>query len=325
MLQSIFKINIDGVSDTSADFSAARQAWQIQFQRGADTLYIHRVSGDDLSFRQWHQLLDRLCSATAVEQLQLAAELAASLPIHRPHWQPCAKGLQISRQAFYQIREVWLAPALWPSMPLSYVAADCPGGRHPLRPHIGDGLLFEKYLPELQAVFSLRRAEVERDGELFHRWQNDPRVAQFWEEARSREELDQYLCDCRADPHSEPLIAYLDGVAFAYVQIYWAKEDRIAPYCDADDFDLGLHLLVGEPRFLGSKRTGAWLKAMTQCLFLLDPRTRRLVGEPRADNHRLLRHLPQLGWEFVKEFDFPHKRAALVSCERERFFREIRL
>lgn len=326
MLQSTFPIKLEQINDNNCRLSCGQQAWQVQFSIQDRCLIVNRFQGsDELSFQRLHQMLDRLWSGIDADRLQLAGKLGNELPVHANHWQAGPDGLEIAREAFYQIREAWLAPQLWPAMPLRYVESTCPGGRHPQRPGIEDGLLFQKYLPALDEVFSVRRAEVERDGELFHRWQNDARVSEFWEEARSREELDQYLRNCRADAHAEPMIVYFDGVPFGYVQVYWALEDRIGPYYDADDYDIGLHLLVGEPKFLGGERTGAWFKALTQFLYLLDPRTQRLVGEPRSDNKRLLRHLPHLGWEVIREFDFPHKRAALVMSDRETFFREVRL
>jgi RimJ/RimL family protein N-acetyltransferase len=55
-------------------------------------------------------------------------------------------------------------------------------------------------------------------------------------------------------------------------------------------------------------------------LFLDEPRTQRIVCEPRADNARMIQHLQALGFAKHKEFDFPHKRAALMVLERETFF-----
>lgn len=325
MLQSHFHPRFAAFGERSARFDCGRKSWEIGYRAQDDTLTLESLTGDGLSFQLLHQLLDRLWGRVAANALQLAPALAEELPIEPRYWQCDDEGLCIERPAFYQIREAWLAPALWPVMPQIDVAAPCPGGRHPRRPRVADGLLYQKYLPATGELFELRRAEVARDGELFHRWQNQPRVAAFWEEARSREELDAYLQRQRDDAHAEPLIGYIDGQPFAYIQTYWAREDRIAPYYDADDYDHGFHLLVGEPRFLGGRRTAGWLRAVSHYLFLLDPRTQRLVGEPRADNRALLRQVPRAGWRKIREFDFPHKRAALVMCERATFFGEMRL
>jgi len=65
-----------------------------------------------------------------------------------------------------------------------------------------------------------------------------------------------------------------------------------------------------------------WLPSLMHYLFLDDPRTQRIVGEPRADHAQQIRNLERSGFASIKEFDFPHKRAMLVSLLRERYFGE---
>ena len=48
-----------------------------------------------------------------------------------------------------------------------------------------------------------------------------------------------------------------------------------------------------------------------------------MVGEPRVDNAKLLRYADALAYDKVKEFDFPHKRAALMHCWRDPFFERV--
>jgi len=45
-----------------------------------------------------------------------------------------------------------------------------------------------------------------------------------------------------------------------------------------------------------------------------------VVAEPRADNAKMIGHLHNQCFHCEKEFDFPHKRAALMVLGRERFF-----
>jgi RimJ/RimL family protein N-acetyltransferase len=64
----------------------------------------------------------------------------------------------------------------------------------------------------------------------------------------------------------------------------------------------------------------SWLSALTHYLFLDEPRTQRIVAEPRADNGRMIGHMQSQGYHRDKEFDFVHKRAALMVQSREVFF-----
>jgi acetyl CoA:N6-hydroxylysine acetyl transferase len=81
-------------------------------------------------------------------------------------------------------------------------------------------------------------------------------------------------------------------------------------------------VLVGESAFRGKQFATAWLTSISHYLFLDDPRTQRVVGEPRADHAQQIRNLDRSGFAKIKEFDFPHKRALLISMLRERYFGE---
>ena len=64
----------------------------------------------------------------------------------------------------------------------------------------------------------------------------------------------------------------------------------------------------------------AWLPSLMHFMFLDDPRTQRIVGEPAASHAQQIRNLDRSGFAKVKHVHFPHKRALLVQLLRERFF-----
>jgi RimJ/RimL family protein N-acetyltransferase len=164
--------------------------------------------------------------------------------------------------------------------------------------------------------------DLHRDLERFNRWMNEPVVAASWREEGDPAKHQAYLQNIDADPHVTGLIVSLDEEPFGYFEVYWAKEDRIAPFYDVDDFDRGWHVLIGEPRFRGKPFVTAWLPSISHYLFLDDYRTQRIVIEPRSDNHKMIRNLAKCGYANLKELDFPHKRAMLGMLLRERFFAE---
>lgn len=223
-------------------------------------------------------------------------------------------------EALWQYPNLWLNKAAFGVPPQPFVITN--GRRHPLRPTASSNVLYSRHIPWLGQTFTLREADPDRDLHAFNRWMNNPRVAQFWEEDGSLEQHHAYLQKQLDDPHTLPLIGHFDGQPFGYFEVYWAKEDRIAPFYDAGDYDRGLHLLVGEETFRGKAFYTAWFSSLCHYMFLDDPRTQRLVCEPRHDNHRQIANFDRNGFAKVKHFDFPHKRALLVMLARERFFSE---
>ncbi|OUR91731.1 hypothetical protein A9Q81_17455 [Gammaproteobacteria bacterium 42_54_T18] len=235
--------------------------------------------------------------------------------------------LEISSEQFWQSTALWLNLPKTQTYPLRYISnlANNATTSHPLRPDKTYGTLYRRFIPWLKKTFSIRTFDLERDLTHFNNWMNDSRVAFFWEEQGTLQEHTTYIENIIADPHNQPLIGCFDDEPFAYFEAYWAKEDRIAPFCDASDFDRGWHLLVGESAYRGRQWFSAWFPSLQHYLFLDDTRTQRIVAEPRHDNQKLISHASNLGFDKVMVFDFPHKRAQLIRLSRERFFSENRI
>ncbi|OLL25838.1 putative lysine N-acyltransferase [Neolecta irregularis DAH-3] len=132
--------------------------------------------------------------------------------------------------------------------------------RHPRRPTAPMGLLYQRFIPSLNETFSLQVANPAADIENFHEWMNNPRVVEFWGEKGSKERHLEYLTKVTADRHCIPTFGYFNGTPFAYFEIYWAKEDHVSPYANANDWDRGWHILVGNEKFRGSHRVGMTLE-----------------------------------------------------------------
>jgi RimJ/RimL family protein N-acetyltransferase len=226
------------------------------------------------------------------------------------------------RTLFWQLPQPWLTQAS-SSYPQQMVISG--GKRHPLRPIKPRGEVYRRFDARLGMWISLRTVDIDLDLARFNRWQNSPRVASFWQEEGSLEQHRQYLSKLEADPHTLTLIGCFDDQPFAYFEAYWAREDRIAPFYEASDYDRGIHMLVGEENHRGPHRVASWLSALVHYLFLDDPRTQRVVAEPRADNAKMIGYMQEQLFHWEKEFAFPHKRVALMVLGREGFFDRCRL
>lgn len=226
----------------------------------------------------------------------------------------------VAASTFLQLSALWLQREGTDSFPLQYVIND--GKRHPQRPPKPEGAVYSRHIPWLNKTLSFHVVDISRDLLTINRWMNTPSVAEFYQESGDLDYHASYLQKQLDDDHTLPLIGFFDGIAFGYFEVYWAKEDRIAPFYDVDDFDRGWHMLVGDENFRGRPWFTAWCSSIIHFMFLDDCRTQRIVCEPRHDHPKLIRNLDQFGFARLKEFNFPHKRSMLLLLLRERFFEE---
>lgn len=233
---------------------------------------------------------------------------------------PGEGGLRLTAHpgAFWQHPGLWLKGHSSGQTPLAHVMSG--DKRHPRRPPKPVGEVYRRFMPRFKAAFSLRTVDIEGDLATFNRWMNLDSVAEFWNERGDLDHHRAYLHRIEADPHTIAFLGCFDDAPFAYFEMYWAKEDRISPFYDVHDYDRGLHLLVGDPRHQGPGKVEAWFRAMCHYMFLDDPRTQRLVGDPRIDHVRWIEYMQSQGFVRLKQFDLPHKRSELIFMERETFF-----
>lgn len=174
------------------------------------------------------------------------------------------------------------------------------------------------------------------DTDLLHSWMNDPRVNAMWGEAGPRSKQEAFLRTALNSKHSFPVIGCWDGKPFGYFEIYWVKEDPLGRQLSSHDYgnwDRGIHALVGEQEFRGPHRVSVWLSALVHHCWLADPRTERVMLEPRVDNkkwvtfqvwlksadtaQRFINYMIDVGFYKEREISFPHKQAALMKIRRE--------
>lgn len=224
----------------------------------------------------------------------------------------------IQRSEFFQV------PLLWTRQKSPYLRperwTETKGVSHPVREKMQDGTFYRRYIHAIGKTLTLRLL-TEEDLDIFHNWHNQPRVAYFWELNKPKDELLEYIRNGRKDPHQFPVMVLLDDEPVGYFEFYWVKEDRLGPYYESEAWDRGFHFLIGNKRFLGHRNTDSIIRTVLHFLFIDDPRTRKIMAEPRHDNQKVLKYAEaSIGWKKLKEFDFPHKRAALLECRRELFF-----
>ena len=196
-------------------------------------------------------------------------------------------------------------PTYYPPAPLQYTTTD--RVRHPVRPkppQMGE-VFYTRFVPSVGQYLAFRAASssdkpvpylgpvgprpphhphlgLQSDTSLLQAWLENPRVRAFWGGYTPG-----FLTSALASRHSFPVIGLWDGVPFGYFEVYWVKEDglgRLAGGAAADDWDRGLHVLVGEEWARG--RVQPWLSSLVHWVLTADYRTMSVCVEPRVDNAR---------------------------------------
>ncbi|OQD84261.1 hypothetical protein PENANT_c013G10349 [Penicillium antarcticum] len=175
--------------------------------------------------------------------------------------------------------------------------------------------------PVTSSVISIEQhlcENVSSDVDTLHRWMNVPRVEAMWSEGGPKSAQEKFLLANLTSKHKFPVIGCWDGKPFGYFEIYWVKEDPLGRLLDrVDNYDRGIHLLVGEQEFRGAHRVAIWLSALVHHCFLADMRTEVVVLEPRVDNLKLINYLQEAGFYKEGEVSFPHKQSAVMKIKRE--------
>ncbi|KAA8893856.1 acyl-CoA N-acyltransferase [Sphaerosporella brunnea] len=261
------------------------------------------------SRNEWAVIIDR-SGLFAREEALAAAEQAGLILLFESATPDGGLVPKALKRAFWQISY----PFMKMPSPVVYTISP-PAVRHPIRPRPARNL-YRRHVPALNAILTFRLAKLE-DAPLVNKWMNTPRVAAFWNEAGPVTKTAEFLRKNLEMRHSFPVIGSWEDEPFGYFEVYWVKEDILGRYCEAQEWERGLHVLVGEERFRGSQRVAGWLGGLCHYIFCDDPRTQRISLEPRVDNEKFIQYLQKEGFAKEKEITFPHKQSALMRLTRE--------
>ena len=172
--------------------------------------------------------------------------------------------------------------------------------------------------PVLADPYAIRVVDADADAALISEWMNRPHLVEAWEYPWPEQRWRAYLSAQLAGQYSRPLIGSFKGEPLAYVEVYRAARDSIAPRYDADPYDLGLHAAIADLRIVNRGFGPLLLPRLAKSLFELEPQCQRIMFDPDHRNSAARRLCEYAGCEFLGEHDMANRRMSLYALHRLR-------
>lgn len=170
--------------------------------------------------------------------------------------------------------------------------------------------------PQIGQPYELRIVDPATDAELVSEWMNRPHLVEAWDYPWPAERWQRYLQAQIDGEYSRPFIGSFRGRDVAYIEIYRAAKDSIAPRYEADPYDLGLHAAVADLKLLNRGLMPLLLPKVVASLFEIESRCRRIMFDPDHRNAGARRVCEFAGCTFLGEHEMSNRRMALYALPR---------
>lgn len=170
--------------------------------------------------------------------------------------------------------------------------------------------------PILAEPYGIRLVDADADAEMVSEWMNRPHLVEAWEYDWPPARWQRYLSAQLDGQYSRPFIGSFRDAPFAYIEVYRAAKDSIAPRYDADPHDIGLHAAIADPKYVNRGLAPIVLPRLVASIFELEPRCRRIMFDPDHRNAGARGLCEFAGCTFLGEHDMSNRRMALYSLPR---------
>jgi RimJ/RimL family protein N-acetyltransferase len=171
--------------------------------------------------------------------------------------------------------------------------------------------------PSLTDPYAIRVVDPDADAEVISEWMNRPHLAEAGEYDWTPLRGHRYLSAQLEGEYSRPFIASFQATPFAYVELYRAAKDSIAPRYDADPRDVGMHAAIADMRFVNRGIAPILLPRLVASIFELEPHCRRIMFDPDHRNAAARGVCENAGCVFLGEHLMANRRMALYALPRQ--------
>lgn len=187
-------------------------------------------------------------------------------------------------------------------------------------------VLFNRKVSELPLSFSVRPMHFPLDALTINYWVNMPYSYNFWNmQGSNSKSIEAYYREKLEGDLLYPFIISYGEYPIALIELYNVEKDALANHISATITDKGIHTLMAPPRYLLTKLPQKIKQLSMQALitalqfaFSFDG-TDRIYTEPHIDNFHGNELAKHMGFDFIKEIDFPDKKANLFCFEKQVF------
>lgn len=183
--------------------------------------------------------------------------------------------------------------------------------------------VFSKTIEDLGEI-SLRFLNLEKDIETIYNWVIRPYATYWGMQEYTFAEVKLAYQEIIESGHHDTFIGVLNNQPIFLMERYKASKDPIAAYYDVKEGDYGMHILVGPAEKRIPNFTWNVFSTIIEYLFS-DPRIDRIVVEPDVRNEKIHVLNKKAGFQYYKEIQFPHKKAALAFCAKEDYKKALLL
>lgn len=173
-------------------------------------------------------------------------------------------------------------------------------------------------VPQLAPPNTIRIADPDGvDAELVAEWMNRPHLVKAWEYPWPVSRWRRHLRAQLDGTYSIPLILNRRGVDRAYLEIYRAAKDSIAPRYDYEPHDLGLHAAIADEKLVNRGLGPLLLPKLVNSVLAADQACQRVMFDPDHRNTTARRLCEFAGCRFLGEHQMSNRRMALYVLDRE--------
>lgn len=192
--------------------------------------------------------------------------------------------------------------------------------------------LFARKATGLPLKFSVRPMDLGLDSLSVNHWVNLPYSYSYWQmKGATSKSIADYYEEKITNDLLYPFIISYGPYPVALFELYNVEKDELANHVDCTSKDKGIHMLMAPPRYLLTKLpqkikniSQEALVTALQFAFSFSG-IERIYTEPHVDNFHANELARQMGWSFVKEIQFPEKKANLFCFEKEQFLKQYPL